>query len=355
MRSVIKMIIVLVVLLVAFQYLLSALFLISRQFVDLSIMHTSLEHVMNAPMLGNITIRHATPETQELCPSIPPKLQGRISINMSVLSWASLEQTLTYLEIGGHFRPAGCVARTKVAIVVPYRNREVHLKIFLNTIHPFLQKQQLDYGMFVIEMAPNITFNRGLLMNIGYQEALRDYDYQCFIFHDVDLLPEDDRNLYSCEQSPRHMSVAIDKHNYTLPYEAYFGGVSAISRRHFQKINGFSNVFFGWGGEDDDMYLRIVYTGLDVTRNSATVARYKMLRHAEDKLNELNAVRFRLLNTARRRRLQDGIRNVKYTVLKKEYRQLYTWILTSPHTSGAMFSVNGREGLRMSQRKNKHF
>ncbi|KAH3724961.1 hypothetical protein DPMN_050788 [Dreissena polymorpha] len=246
---------------------------------------------------------------------------------MSVLSWASLEQTLTYLEIGGHFRPAGCVARTKVAIVVPYRNRE----------------------------APNITFNRGLLMNIGYQEALRDYDYQCFIFHDVDLLPEDDRNLYSCEQSPRHMSVAIDKHNYTLPYEAYFGGVSAISRRHFQKINGFSNVFFGWGGEDDDMYLRIVYTGLDVTRNSATVARYKMLRHAEDKLNELNAVRFRLLNTARRRRLQDGIRNVKYTVLKKEYRQLYTWILTSPHTSGAMFSVNGREGLRMSQRKNKHF
>ncbi|XP_052244834.1 beta-1,4-N-acetylgalactosaminyltransferase bre-4-like isoform X3 [Dreissena polymorpha] len=314
MRSVIKMIIVLVVLLVAFQYLLSALFLISRQFVDLSIMHTSLEHVMNAPMLGNITIRHATPETQELCPSIPPKLQGRISINMSVLSWASLEQTLTYLEIGGHFRPAGCVARTKVAIVVPYRNREVHLKIFLNTIHPFLQKQQLDYGMFVIEMAPNITFNRGLLMNIGYQEALRDYDYQCFIFHDVDLLPEDDRNLYSCEQSPRHMSVAIDKHNYT-----------------------------------------IVYTGLDVTRNSATVARYKMLRHAEDKLNELNAVRFRLLNTARRRRLQDGIRNVKYTVLKKEYRQLYTWILTSPHTSGAMFSVNGREGLRMSQRKNKHF
>lgn len=52
-------------------------------------------------------------------------------------------------------------------------------------------------------------------MNAGVREALRDADFQCFVFHDVDLIPEDDRNMYSCPPSPRHMSVAIDKFNYT--------------------------------------------------------------------------------------------------------------------------------------------
>ena len=51
-------------------------------------------------------------------------------------------------------------------------------------------------------------------MNIGFLEALKQYDYECFIFHDVDLIPEDDRNLYTCPEQPRHMSVAIDKFSY---------------------------------------------------------------------------------------------------------------------------------------------
>lgn len=77
-----------------------------------------------------------------------------------------------------------------------------------------LTRQQLDYGIFVIEQAENETFNRAKLMNVGYMEANKIYNWQCFIFHDVDLLPEDDRNLYSCPAQPRHMSVAIDKFHY---------------------------------------------------------------------------------------------------------------------------------------------
>lgn len=38
----------------------------------------------------------------------------------------------------------------------------------------------------------------------------------------------------------------------------YFGGVVAFSREDFEKINGFPNTFWGWGGEDDEMYSRIV-------------------------------------------------------------------------------------------------
>lgn len=59
-----------------------------------------------------------------------------------------------------------------------------------------------------------------MLMNIGFVEALKIYDFQCFIFHDVDLIPENDNNIYNCPKQPRHMSVAVDKLNYRLEYES---------------------------------------------------------------------------------------------------------------------------------------
>lgn len=52
------------------------------------------------------------------------------------------------------------------------------------------------------------------MMNAGFIEALKDDDYNCFVFHDVDMIPEDDRNLYSCSIFPKHMSVAVDKFDY---------------------------------------------------------------------------------------------------------------------------------------------
>ena len=41
-----------------------------------------------------------------------------------------------------------------------------------------------------------------------------------------------------------------------LPYNNIFGGTGAFTREHFEKINGFSNSYWGWGGEDDDLYKR---------------------------------------------------------------------------------------------------
>lgn len=45
----------------------------------------------------------------------------------------------------------------------------------------------------------------------------------------------------------------------SLPYCEFFGGVSGLTVEQFHKINGFPNAFWGWGGEDDDLWNRLVY------------------------------------------------------------------------------------------------
>lgn len=50
----------------------------------------------------------------------------------------------------GRYHPAECSALQRVAILIPHRNRERHLLYLLEHLHPFLQRQQLEYGIYVI-------------------------------------------------------------------------------------------------------------------------------------------------------------------------------------------------------------
>lgn len=145
------------------------------------------------------------------CPPIPPNLVGPIEINTDFEDLSTIESRFQEkLEPGGWYKPHECNARDRVAVVIPYRDRATHLPVFLKNIHPFLMKQQIEYGIFLIEQASDGLFNRAALMNVGFAEALKLNNWDCFIFHDIDLIPMDDRNLYTCPDQPRHMSVAVD-------------------------------------------------------------------------------------------------------------------------------------------------
>ncbi|OWA49958.1 Beta-1,4-N-acetylgalactosaminyltransferase bre-4 [Hypsibius exemplaris] len=271
----------------------------------------------------------------ELCPAIPPALVGAVKVLTEKLSDDEIMAANQDLGPGGRFRPPGCVARHKVAIILPFRDRTEHLRIFLNNIHPILRRQQLDYGIFVVEQIGITKFNRGTLMNVGYVEAKKSYDYDCFIFHDVDLLPENDRNMYSCPNQPRHMSVAIDKFSYHLPYNTILGGVSAFTDAQFARINGFPNIYWGWGGEDDDLSLRVRSSGYNISRYPAALARYKMIKHDSDPSNPANPIRFDLLRAAAKRFTTDGLSNLQYKIIDSQLRPLYTWLLVDIGTPPA--------------------
>ncbi|XP_067676466.1 beta-1,4-galactosyltransferase 4-like [Haliotis asinina] len=245
---------------------------------------------------------------------------------MEPIPFEEIKRRNPQIEAGGRFHPLDCKARQRVAIIIPYRDREQHLKVLLNHLHPILGRQQLDYGIYVIEMAMPTTFNRAILMNIGYTEALKDYDYQCFIFQDVDHIPENDKNLYNCHNSPSHLAVSVDKNNYKLPYGAAFGGVVSLTKDQMIKVNGWSNLYFGWGSEDDDLYKRIYLHGMKVSRGPAEIGRYKMVKHKRDPTNQENKDRGTLLKGVRTRMPTDGLNSLTYELLKRENRPLYAYI-----------------------------
>lgn len=124
------------------------------------------------------------------CPPIPQNLEGPIEVDTIPESLEDTEKKLEpKLMAGGRYKPTECKAHDRVAIIVPFRDRAKHLPILLKNLHPFLMKQQIDYGIFIVEQNGNGAFNRAKLMNVGFAEALKLYEWDCFIFHDVDLLP----------------------------------------------------------------------------------------------------------------------------------------------------------------------
>ena len=56
-------------------------------------------------------------------------------------------------------------------------------------------------------------------MNAAFQYAIEcEPALDCIVFHDADMLPENDRNYYGCEYSPTHIGAFVDSLNYTYVY-----------------------------------------------------------------------------------------------------------------------------------------
>ncbi|KRZ68283.1 Beta-1,4-N-acetylgalactosaminyltransferase bre-4 [Trichinella papuae] len=255
------------------------------------------------------------------------KFDGLSEVNFSSPTFEELQHKFQEVNNGGLHVPRNCTSVDDVAIIIPYRDRDQHLRTLLLNLHSFLIRQQLYYKIFIIEQVKKQTFNRGKLMNVGFMEAMRLHNWTCLVFHDVDLLPENDLNSYSCLDTPRHLSVAVDKFNYRLPYASIFGGVTALTAQQFRRINGFSNDYWGWGGEDDDFYIRVNLGKYIIHRHSEQIGRYKMIKHNSESLNEANPCRHALLRQTSRRWRMDGLNSIKYTVLNTTEHQLFTRIL----------------------------
>ncbi|XP_040911288.1 beta-1,4-galactosyltransferase 2 [Toxotes jaculatrix] len=277
------------------------------------------------PSVQPETNQTPSPKPLPPCPENPPGLVGRLLIEFSSqMTMERVQKENPNVTEGGRYTPPDCRPRWKVAIIIPFRHRENHLKYWLHYLHPILRRQRIDYGIYIINQLGEDTFNRAKLLNVGYTEALKDAEYDCFIFSDVDLIPMDDRNLYHCYDQPRHFAIAMDKFGFRLPYAGYFGGVSGLSKKQFLKINGFPNEYWGWGGEDDDIYNRITLNGMKVSRPDVRIGRYRMIKHERDKHNEPNPQRFNKIQNTKNTMKKDGISSLTYRLVQVKRYPLYT-------------------------------
>ena len=126
--------------------------------------------------------------------------------------------------------------------------------------------KDIEYEIFIVEQADDKPFNRGKLLNVGYKYALKNgCDY--FVFHDVDMLPEEVD--YSYSNKPLHLATHLQEHDYETTFFDYFGGVTMFTKEDFKTINGFSNEYWGWGFEDDDLLIRCIESDLDIDKENS--------------------------------------------------------------------------------------
>ena len=131
----------------------------------------------------------------------------------------------------------------KNIIIVPYRHREVHLDRFIKEAVPLFDKYLQPYKVVIVEQNEGKLFNRGMMINIGFNEYKLKSQY--FFTHDIDIVPRENCviNIYNKDPSITNntiMGILTSDCN-TL------GGIIKFDSETLIKANGFPNNMWGLG------------------------------------------------------------------------------------------------------------
>ena len=153
----------------------------------------------------------------------------------------------------------------KLGICIPYRNRKEHIDRLIPHLTKHLNEQGIDHMFYVGHQVDEKLFNRGAMKNVAAQMAFNDgCDY--IAWHDVDMLPHEEADYSYPETTPIHIATKLSKYGYNLGYDQYFGGVVLFTKEQAEATNGYSNDYWDWGQEDDDLFWRCYYEGLTTGR-----------------------------------------------------------------------------------------
>jgi|688.fasta_scaffold00772_43 hypothetical protein len=150
----------------------------------------------------------------------------------------------------------------KLGICIPYRNRKEHVEQLIPHLTKYLNEKGIEHKFYIGHQVDDKLFNRGAMKNIAAHYAFEDgCDY--IAWHDVDMLALEKDELicdYSYpEETPIHIATKLSKYHYGLGYDQYFGGVVLFNKEQAYKTNGYSNDYWDWGQEDDDLFWRCYF------------------------------------------------------------------------------------------------
>jgi len=226
------------------------------------------------------------------------------------------------------------MTKPALSIIVPYRDRLEHLRLFLPHIQRYFSRDKLDrdipYSVTIVEQANSEEFNAGQLRNIGFLLSREGHDYFCF--HDVDYLPIWADYSY-CTMPTRIIWHGADRrprdageaHRLRHDHERFFGAAVMLNKAHFELANGYSNGYPGWGYEDDDLRERCLACGLEIALRDGTFEplTHRNRGHNEDLTPTEAAVRNRLrfidqrpILRAGRKESWDGLRQTEFKLIE---------------------------------------
>ena len=227
----------------------------------------------------------------------------------------------------------------KLGIIVPFRNREEHLKKFIPVITKHLNNQKINFKILIINQVDKKPFNRAKLLNIGAKLLDDEVDY--FVFHDVDLLPLPSVDYRYSDFTIRNFLFLIEADEKYKESRSGFGGSTLVPKNIFFEINGFSNNYWQWGSEDDDFFIRHLFKGFvpleDVQGVFQTLPHRSSLKRnnlGEESNNQKvikNNYRLKKMNQKRLSRMkrmiyyqnEDGIKQLDFKILKRTHFQNY--------------------------------
>jgi hypothetical protein len=82
--------------------------------------------------------------------------------------------------------------------------------------------------------------------------------------HDVDLLPLNPELPYGFPEDGTVMHVAGPGLHPKYNYPSFIGGILLVRVEDFLRVNGMSNIYWGWGMEDDEFYVRLKTNQIEV-------------------------------------------------------------------------------------------
>jgi hypothetical protein len=142
-------------------------------------------------------------------------------------------------------------AGKKMLVVVPYRDRAEHIKVYLERVPKYMKDISCDF--LICELNSGCEWNAGLTCN-SLINFLRKDDYQYIYISHVDVYP------YQGWEWPEDGEFISDLGDV---------GSCLVKTSDFLKVGGYGNNFWGWGGEDDNLYNKLQAIGLK--RRQSTV------------------------------------------------------------------------------------
>lgn len=169
----------------------------------------------------------------------------------------------------------------KYNFIIPYRDREEHLKIFKERFDGFNLSD--DYQFYFIHQTDDKPFNRGALLNIGFLITREICPDALFVFHDIDILPTYWGSIvYDTPIGTARRAIGNSLHLDNL------GGICCFYQNNFEQVNGFPN-YWGWGVEDVTLIRRVQKNGILVNIQNMAILnsnRCERLDHSRDSKQE---------------------------------------------------------------------